>query len=427
MKTKLLSLLLAMSSCCGVHAAVTIEECVSKAMENYPLIRKYGLLETTTDIELSDINKGWLPRIGLYGQASGQNIVPSFPDALSGVLQQMGQEVKGIDRFQYKAGIDFSQTIWDGGASRAGREHVRAQESVKQVSLDVEMYAVRQRVENVYFAILLTEEQIAQNHITYDLLTANLEKMRAMLKNGTAMQSDVDMVEAQALALKQVIRQAQFTAEGYRRVLGIFIGEDVISEVLIMPDSTMPLSDNSNRPELKLFDKQVAANNAADKMANVSLMPRIGLFAQAYYGYPGLDYFKSMMERNLSFNILAGVKVSWNIDSFYTRKNTRRRTSVNNAGIATDKDLFLFNNRLQATSQMVSINGMQSIIMDDARIVELRKNVRKAAESQLDNGVIDATALLTKITDENVARLTSRYHDIQLRQEIYKLKYILNQ
>ncbi len=113
MKTKLLSLLLAMSSCCGVHAAVTIEECVSKAMENYPLIRKYGLLETTTDIELSDINKGWLPRIGLYGQASGQNIVPSFPDVLSGVLQQMGQEVKGIDRFQYKAGIDFSQTIWD--------------------------------------------------------------------------------------------------------------------------------------------------------------------------------------------------------------------------------------------------------------------------------------------------------------------------
>ena len=339
----------------------------------------------------------------------------------------MGQEVKGIDRFQYKAGIDFSQTIWDGGASRAGREHVRAQESVKQVSLDVEMYAVRQRVENVYFAILLTEEQIAQNHITYDLLTANLEKMRAMLKNGTAMQSDVDMVEAQALALKQVIRQAQFTTEGYRRVLGIFIGEDVISEVLIMPDSTMPLSDNSKRPELKLFYKQVAANNAADKMANVSLMPRIGLFAQAYYGYPGLDYFKSMMNRNLSFNIFAGVKVSWDIDSFYTRKNIRRRTSVNNAGIATDRDLFLFNNRLQATSQMVSINGMQSIIMDDARIVELRQNVRKAAESQLDNGVIDATALLTKITDENVARLTSRYHDIQLRQEIYKLKYILNQ
>ena len=100
---------------------------------------------------------------------------------------------------------------------------------------------------------------------------------------------------------------------------------------------------------------------------------------------------------------------------------------MNNAGIATDRDMFLFNNRLQAISQMVSINGMKSIIMDDARIVELRKNVRKAAESQLDNGVIDATALLTKITDENVARLTARYHDIQLRQEIYKLKYILNQ
>ena len=116
-----------------------------------------------------------------------------------------------------------------------------------------------------------------------------------------------------------------------------------------------------------------------------------------------------------------------NIDSFYTRKNTRKRLSVSNAQIEADKELFLFNNRMQSTSQMANIDGIRSVIKDDSRIVELRQNVRKAAESQLDNGVIDATALLTKISDENIAQLTSRLHEIQLLQEIYKLKYILNQ
>ena len=203
----------------------------------------------------------------------------------------------------------------------------------------------------------------------------------------------------------------------------------MMSEELVIPDASMPMpeTDNQKRPELKLFENQKAANDAAERTANVSLMPRIGLFAQAYYGYPGFDYFKSMMNRNLSFNIMAGIKVSWNIDSFYTRKNTRRRTSVSNAQIEADKEIFLFNNRLQSTSQMSNINGIRSMIEDDARIVELRQNVRRAAELQLDNGVIDATTLLAKISDENAAQLISIFHEIQLLQEIYKLKYTLNQ
>ncbi len=408
-------------------ASVTIDDCVDKAIDNYPLISKYKLLENTTEIELSDINKGWLPQIGLYGQVTAQNIVPEFPDALQGVLQQMGHEPEGIGKAQYKVGIDVSQTVWDGGASSAKRNLAITQEAVKQASLDVELYTVRQRVENIYFAILLTEQQIAQSRITYNLLQANLVKLRSMLKNGIAVQSDVDMVEAQALTLNQSVRQAQCSVEGYRRVLGIFTGMDMMSEVLVMPGASMPDTDNQKRPELRLFEKQIANNSATERLSDVSLMPRVGLFAQAYYGYPGFDYFKSMMNRDQSFNIMAGIKVSWNIGSFYIRKNTRRRTSASNAQIEADKELFLFNNRLQSTSQMSNINGIRSMMEDDVRIVELRQNIRRAAESQLDNGVIDATALLTKISDENAAQLTSIFHEIQLLQEIYKLKYTLNQ
>ncbi len=411
----------------SLRAQVSIEECVAKAEANYPLISKYGLLEATRDIDLAEINNSWLPRIGVYGQVTGQNVVPAFPKTLAGVLDQMGQSMRGLGKVQYKIGVDVSQNIWDGGASKARREMTRAQEATSQSALDVELYAVRQRVESVFFAILFTEEQIEQSEITLNLLQKNLQQLQSKVRNGVAMQSDADMVEAQALTLKQNIAQAESAVKGYREVLEIFIGESIEGKKLTRPSAEMPLSDANNRPELKLFDKRLQANEAAQKLTDTSLMPKIGLFAQAYYGYPGFDYFKSMMNRDLSFNILAGVKASWNIDSFYSKKNNHRQTLIKAQEIEADKDLFLFNNGIQSASQREAIQGLRDVMKDDARIIELRGNVRKAAESQLTNGIIDANALLTKISDENIAQLNARLHEIQLIKEIYNLKYTLNQ
>ncbi|MDE6369803.1 MAG: TolC family protein, partial [Muribaculaceae bacterium] len=410
----------------ALRGEVTIEECVKKAEANYPLVKKYGLLSATRDIDLSDINKSWLPKVDVYGQVTGQNIVPSFPETLTDVLDQMGQQMQGLGKIQYKVGADISQTIWDGGVSRARREMVSSQHALEQAALDVELYAVRQKVENIYFAILLTEEQIAQSRVTCDVLNKNLERLRAMLLNGTAMQSDVDMIEAQTLVMNQSIAQAKSAVAGYRRMLELFIGESLDGQTLAMPDSDDPLSTEPQRPELRLLDCKLEINRAADRLNDTYLMPKIGLFAQAYYGYPGFDYFKSMINRDLSINLIAGVKLSWNIDSFYTRKNNRRKTSLDNDKISVDRDAFLFNTGLQTASQYEAIKGLREVMKDDKRIIVLRGNVRHAAESQLANGIIDATSLLTKISDENIAQLTAKLHEIQLLQEIYKLKYTLN-
>lgn len=409
-----------------VTAQITIEQCVEKAMENYPEIRKYDRVSATREIDLSDIDKGWLPRISAYGQATVQNAVPSFPESLSGVLQQMGQSMRGLDKLQYKVGVDISQTIWDGGLSRARRDVSRLTSETQRKNIDVELYAVRQRVENLYFAILLTEEQIAQTGNALALVKGNLEKLRSMLRNGTAMQCDVDMVAAQALTMEQDITRARSAVRGYRQVLEIFIGESLSDRALVMPDALMPSDMRPVRPELSLFENRIAAAQASRRLSDVSLMPKVGFFAQTWYGYPGFDYFKSMMNRNPSFNIMAGVKVTWNIDAFYTKKNTARRTAVDTGNVMAEKETFLFNTGIQSVSQQEKISGLRSVMADDAKIIELRTNVRKAAESQLENGVIDATALLTKITDENQAKLTARFHEIQLIQEIYNLKYILN-
>ena len=416
------------SVCCVIYAAadVTVEQCVALAQENYPLIQKYDLLRQSRQIDLSDINKSWLPQIGMYAQGTVQNVVPSFPDALSNVLDQMGTDMKGLGKLQYKVGVDLNQTLWDGGASKANREISESEIARQTTALDVELYAVRERVENLFFSILLVDEQIGQTELTRALLESNLTMLRSMKTNGTATQSDVDMVEAQLLTVQQQITQAKSISNSNRRLLGIYTGRDMNDEKLTKPSSAMPSELASARPELAMFDARIKSNDARIEGIKSSVMPKIGLFAQAYYGYPGYDYFKSMMNRDMSFNVLAGLKISWNIGSFYTKKNNERKLRLANDGVAADREVFLFNTNLQTSSQTAHISELEDIIREDSRIVDLRTNVRRSAESQLRNGLIDATALLTKITDENQARLTSSYHEIQLIQSIYQLKYILN-
>ena len=424
-----LYVILALSLLTGIplSAQVTLEECVKLAQDNYPLIRKYDLLEQTKDVNLSDIHKSWLPQINVYAQGTVQNETPSFPESLTELISQTGTSISGLNEWQYKIGVDLSQNIWDGGASKSQRRMERAEDTERKAALDVQLYAIRQRVEDLYFGILLIEEQAEQTRAMHSLLQSNLDKLQAMLDNGTALQSDVDMVEAQCLGTAQQLTQAESMAKSYRKVLEILIGKSIAGQELVRPDATLPQDLLSARPELRHYEAQLQANEARNAGITAGLMPRIGLFAQAYYGYPGLDYFESMMNRDLSFNLLAGVKVSWNIGAFYHKKNDRQKLRLSSDRIAVERDVFLFNTSMQTRSQLDRIDELKAVMAKDDRIVELRQNVRMAAESQLGNGVIDATALLTKLTDEKQARLNASYHEIQLLQSIYQLKYTLNQ
>lgn len=404
----------------SAKAELTLEQCLAEAEKNYPLICKQQLMELTGNVELSDINQCWLPKMEFYGQATAQNHVPTFPFS---VIPGM----KGLSKYQYKVGADLQQTVWDGGASRARRSVQRAATAENLAALQVQVYGVRERVENLFFGILLLDEQLAQSAANIKLLEANLEKMRSLVNNGVATDADADMVEAQLLTARRQHVQARSASTGYATALGLFIDRDIAGETLVKPEATMPASLETKRPELALFNAQDASFSARLKAVDSQLMPKIGAFAQAYYGYPGLDYFQSMMNRNLSFNLIGGIKLSWNLDALYTGRNSRKRLQLAKQSIDSDRRTFELNTRIQTENEIADISGLQEAMANDRRIVELRASVRKAAESQLANGVIDTTSLLSKINDENQAELTARYHRIQLLQRIYKLRNTLNQ
>lgn len=418
-------MLLAAASMITLHGQ-TLDECRRLAREHYPEIRQYDLIALTEQYDLSNAARAWIPQVTLSGQASWQSDTPTFPGALGEILASRGLQMEGIRREQYCAAIDVSQTIWDGGHSRATKELAQAEAAEERLRTEVDLYALQARVDDLYFGILLLDERLTQTTVQISLLESNLARMRSCVANGTATKSDADAIEAELLTVRQTLEQIEASRASYCRMLEIFIGQPLAAEGLERPDEPA-LGDVSLRPELALFEAQAQRIDVRRKALNSALMPRFSAFAQGYYGYPGLDMFQSMRSSDGTLNALVGVRMSWNIGALYTRRNDLGKLRTARQQIDIQRDIFHFNTRLQTTREEGEIARLRKAVASDTRIVELRRAVRVAAESQLENGVIDTTDLLRKITDETTAALNRSTHEIELLQTLYQLKHTLNQ
>ncbi len=403
------------------QAALRLDECQRLARENYPLIARYDLISQTRDFTLANLKKGYLPQLTLGAQGTLQSDVMSLPSPLQGILTQYEYDFKGLSKGQGRVYLDINQIIYDGGNIRANKTVAKAESEVEQRQNDTDLYAIEERVNDLFFSILLTEEQIQLNQSLQMLLGDNCRKLATLKDGGVAMQSDVDALRAELLNAKQQEVELRHTHEALTDVLSIFIGKD-ISEPLVKPMPSMPTSDEILRPELSLFDARAASLNAKDDQINASLRPKVSFFAEGYYGYPGYNVFEDMMSRSWSLNGQIGLRFTWNIGSLYTFKNDKRKLQTNLEDIENARQTFLFNLSMQTAQTRSAIRKYQEIMQSDTEIVDLRRNIREAAEAKLDGGVIDVNDLLQEITRENDALIESRVHEIELIKSIYELK-----
>ena len=423
---KRILLLTSLLASLAVCAQPSVERCKEMAREHYPLIRRYGLIEQSRDYTLSNAARAWLPQVTLSGQATLQSDVVSWPEEFESMLAMQGLDMPGIRRDQYKMQIDVQQTLWDGGKSRTDRAIAESEAAQERMSTEVELYAVDSRVEDIYFGILLMQEQQRQIGEMVQRLQTNLDHMNVLVENGMVMQADADAVEVQLLTQRQSLGQVEARLQSFRRILGLFIGEELGEAPLPMPVAEEPMGYDSERPELKLMDAQMALLQAREQMVDVSLAPRVALFAQGYYGYPGLNMFENMVSHRWTLNGIVGVRMNWNISSLYTSKTSRRQLQNARDNVMLQREVFAFNSRLQAEQESAEVRRIREAIADDDRIVALRSRVREAAEARLQEGMIDTHDLLGTISDETSAKIARSTHQIELVKAIYDLKHTLN-
>ena len=425
MKRIILSILFAGFSA-SVFAQMTLETCQELAREHYPEVKQYDLIRLTEQYDLSNAARAWLPQLSLSAQATWQNEVPEFPEALSGMLSRAGVTIPGLKKDQYKVGLELNQTIGDGGKSNADKRLARTEAAEQRAMTDVDLYTLKKRVNELYFGILLLEEKLSQTYRTIALLESNLDKMRSLVTNGTALASDADVVEAELLTARQQATQIEASRTSYRKMLELFIGEP-LQKNLLRPEFEEMATTELTRPELVLFDAKKNRLAAQEALIKSSTRPKFGFFAHGYYGYPSMDYFASMMSNEWRWNLLTGIRMSWNFGAYYTKKNSLNKLRTAQQSIDLQRDVFRFETNLQVSQETEDIARLRKTIANDARIVSLRQSVREAAESKLRNGIIDTNDLLQKITDEAAARSAQSVHEIELLKALYELKHTINQ
>ncbi len=409
----------------SVVQAQTLEECQQAAEKNYPVIKQYGLIAQTTELTVKNIQKGWLPQVTASAQTTYQSDVVSWPENMQRMYQQMGLDMKGLSKDQYKIGVDLQQIIYDGGAIGSQRSMARQEGKVQEAQTEANLYQVRKRVNEMYFSLLLLDEQIRLNDDVKALLLSSEKKLAAMVKGGTAATSDFDNVKAERLSVAQQNESLKSQRQMLQRMLSVFCGMEVSNPE--KPAAVEASASASNRPEIRLFDNQLKLAEVQEKALNTKLRPTLGLYAQGYYGYPGLNMFEDMISRKWSLNGIVGIKLSWNVGALYTHKNDKAKLKAQRELIENAREVFLFNNNMEQIQQTENVSRYRTMMQGDDEIIALRTNVRKAAESKLAHGIIDVNSLLREINNENAAKTQQAIHEIDMLKEMYNLKYTNNE
>lgn len=422
MSAKSITLIILCLACLPCFAQLRIEDCYQRAQTNYPLIKQYDLIEKTKEYNLSNAHKGYLPQVLFSAKATYQSDVTQLPIDLSKTGIQ-GMNVPVLSKDQYGMTLDVSQTIWDGGNIKAQKETMSASAEVEKKNVEVSIYAINERINQLYFGILLADEQIHQNKLLQDELKRNYEKVQSYVENGVANQADLAAIKIDQLKAKQ--NNAQFVSikKAYIAMLSRFIGEELSEHTkLEKPAQLRPLINTINHPELALYDAQIRYFEAQNRQISSDLMPKLGLFVTGGYGKPGLN----MLTDKFEAYYIGGVKLSWNIGNFYTKKNNKNKIKTNIYAVELQRETFLFNTRLDITLKDNDIDKYLEQLKYDNEIIALRNSVKQASEAKMANGTLSGTDLTRDINAEQMAIQDKILHETELLLAIYNLKFVTN-
>lgn len=420
LKTLLLCIILFSASTLYAYGQIiTIDECQDKAVANYPAIVRYDIIEKTKEFNIANASKAYLPQGTLSAQGTWQSDVTSIQ------LDMPGLQIPTIDQDQYRFVAELNQLIWDGGRVSAQKNSLEANAELEKRKLNNEIYTLRERVNNLYFGILLMREQLNQLGILEDELQRNYDNVQIYVQNGLANETDLNVVRVEQLKASQQRVSIESNLEAYIQMLSVLIGEQLDSDIIFIkpdPESTLILPV-INRPEMLMFEAQDNAIESQKSLLNARVMPTIGAFAQGGYGKPGLNMF----DNEFTPYFLGGVRLSWNFSNLYTLKNDRRKIDLQKSAVNSQRETFLQNLNIVIPQQQIEIEKFRKTMQHDEEIISLQTQIRKTAEVKVENGTMTVSDLIKEINAEEFAKQAKVLHEIQFLMSVYSLKYTTNQ
>lgn len=390
---------------------LTIEQCYELARNNYPLIKQKELIEQSKEFSVANVRSGYLPQISINAQATYQSDVTSVPISVPGF------SIETLSKDQYKVYGELSQSLYDGGAIKNQKAIAETNARVEDQKLEIDLYKIRERINQLYFGVLLVDEQLKQIDLLKKDLQTNITRAESALRNGTAFKMTVDLLQAEFLKVTQRTIEAQAMRQTYLEMLGYFINQPLDESTQLSKPIVLSFDDQPQltRPELNLFNYQSEMLGAQYQLGRTKTMPRVGLFLQGGYGKPALNQLKNEFDTYY----LGGIRLNWSLSGFYNSKRDKQLFDINLQQVNAQKEAFVFNTNLATNQQKGELTKLQKLIQVDDQIIELRTRIKKTAEVQQENGVITTNDYLRELNAEDQAKQNRLLHEMQLLMALY--------
>jgi outer membrane protein TolC len=412
MNKLILSCALILTGVGAMAQQLTLDECYEKARQNFPLIKQKGLLVSTRDFTVANARSGYLPQVAIYGTATYQSDVTKISIDVPGF-----PAIKPLAKDQYKVYAEVNQSLYDGGTIKRQNAISETNAIVEDQKIEVELYKIKERINQIYFGTLLLDEQLAQVDLVRKDLASSLQKIESSIRNGTAFKTSADILQAELLKTEQRAIELKAGKNAYLSMLGIFVGQELSESTTLQRPTDVQAADDPTiaRPEMTLYNYQSQLFAAQQQLNNTKVLPRFGFFVQGGYGRPGLNVLKN----EFSPYYIGGLRLSWNLSGLYNTKRDKQQLDINLEGIDVQRQAFLFNTKLTMRQQHSDIAKLNDLIKVDQQIIELRERIKTTAKAQLDNGVITANDYLRELNAEDQARQNLSLHQIQLLMTEY--------
>lgn len=408
MKIKFLLLILVCANAARAQS-LTIDECYTLAAQHYPLVKQRDLISKSNEYTLQNLSKGHLPQLTVAGQATYQSEVTQLPIEIPGVT------FPTLSKDQYKFYGEVNQILFDGGVIRHQKQTQEANTVVEQQKLEVELYKIKDKVNQLFFGILLVDEQLRQTALLKTDIQLGLKKTEAAIANGTAFKSSADVLKAELLSADQRTTELMATRIAYAEMLGLFINRKLNPDIQLEKPRARVVTQEINRPEITLYEYQNRTIDAQYKMLTARNLPKVNLFVQGGYGRPALN----VLSNDFKAYYIGGLRLNWSLSGLYTLKKDKVLLDLSRRNIEVQKETFLFNTHYTLRQQNAEVNKYTELLASDDQIVMLRTNVKNTASVQLENGVINTNDYLREVNAEDKARQNKIVHEIQLLMAQY--------
>ncbi|MFZ4633050.1 MAG: TolC family protein [Saprospiraceae bacterium] len=417
MKTTFFAIFLLLSAhFAHTQESLTIEDCRRLAVENNPLQARKGYADQTSTLQNESLKRNNLPRIGVNAQASWQTDVFKLP------FDNPAFAAPDIPKDQYKATLDVSQRIWDGGYDNLTAQQQVLNSALTAAQTDVDAFGLRETVTDLYFNILLLQESEQILLSSRQTLEQRLRQSEAQVEQGVALRTSADQVRIQIQQHEQQIAANRIDQQTLKQVLGTWIGKpDGIFSLQSANISTTFVEAATDRPEYALLDVQKKLIDLQNEALRLRLQPRVEAFGQGGMGRPNpLNFFETDFQ---PFAML-GVRAAWTPVDWGNSKRQQQVLSLQ--ALSLDAQRASLDQRIAAYNLKDRGNAAKAgaLLQQDDAIIALQEDIVQRADAQVQNGVMTTTDYLAQVNLLTQARLTRKTHEIQALQaiEMYKAR-----